>query len=120
RWSQVSPTCLKLWCFRNVLFLKLRDWWRFVSSCCEIAHCSIHQVILALIRPRVTVVERNVLAMLPDPAQPDLSEVKAKKLGISLEDYLLPTHGRIQMISEDGNLLPEAEQGSTPGHEYPM
>lgn len=58
--------------------------------------------------------------MMPENAQPDLSEEKAKKLGISLEDYLLPTHGRIQMISETGALLPADEQGSTPGHEYPM
>src|SRR5699024_9808228 len=45
---------------------------------------------------------------------------KAKKLGISLEDYLLPTHGRIQMISKTGDLLSVEEQGSTAGHEYPM
>lgn len=58
--------------------------------------------------------------MMPENAQPDLSEEQAKKLGISLEDYLLPTHGRIQMISEAGELLSVGEQGSTPGHEYPM
>src|SRR5690625_1557911 len=58
--------------------------------------------------------------MMPDNAQPDLSEEQAKKLGISLEDYLLPTHGKIQMISETGELLSVEEQGSTPGHEYPM
>lgn len=58
--------------------------------------------------------------MMPENAQPDLSEQQAKKLGISLEDYLLPTHGRIQMISETGDLLSVDDQGSTPGHEYPM
>ena len=51
--------------------------------------------------------------MMPEHAQPDLSEEQAKKLGISLEDYLLPTHGRIQMISEAGELLSVEEQGST-------
>src|SRR5699024_5482858 len=35
-------------------------------------------------------------------------------------DYLLPTHGRIQMISKTGDLLSVEEQGSTAGHEYPM
>lgn len=58
--------------------------------------------------------------MMSENTQPDLSGAKAKRLGISLEDYLLPTHGRIQMISEAGELLSVAEQGSTPGHEYPM
>ena len=58
--------------------------------------------------------------MMPENAPPDLSEQQAKKLGISLEDYLLPTHGRIQMISEAGDLLSVDDQGSTPGHEYPM
>lgn len=58
--------------------------------------------------------------MLPENAQPDPTDEKVKRLGISLEDYLLPTHGRIQMISESGELLSVDEQGSTPGHEYPM
>lgn len=58
--------------------------------------------------------------MMPENAQPDPTDEKVKRLGISLEDYLLPTHGRIQMISESGELLPVDEQGSTPGHEYPM
>ena len=58
--------------------------------------------------------------MMPENAPPDLSEQQAKKLGISLEDYLLPTHGRIQMISEAGDLLSVDDQGSTPGHEHPM
>ena len=58
--------------------------------------------------------------MMPEHTQPDLAEEQAKKLGISLEDYLLPTHGKIQMISETGELLSVEDQGSTPGHEYPM
>src|SRR5699024_11547323 len=52
--------------------------------------------------------------------QPDPTGEKVKRLGISLEDYLLPTHGRIQMISKSGELLSVEEQGSTAGHEYPM
>lgn len=58
--------------------------------------------------------------MMPENAVPSPSDEKAKKLGISLEDYLLPTHGKIQMISETGELLSVEDQGSTPGHEYPM
>src|SRR5690625_278623 len=58
--------------------------------------------------------------MMPENAAPSPSDEKAKKLGISLEDYLLPTHGKIQMISETGELLSVEDQGSTPGHEYPM
>lgn len=44
----------------------------------------------------------------------------AQRFGISLEDYLLPTHGRIQLVDQDGALLPTEDQGTTPGHEYPM
>lgn len=40
--------------------------------------------------------------------------------GISVEDYLLPTRGRIQILDADGVLLPVPEQGTAPGHEYPM
>ncbi len=58
--------------------------------------------------------------MVPENATSSHSGEKAKKLGISLEDYLLPTHGRIQMISKSGELLSVEEQGSTAGHEYPM
>src|SRR5690625_5868815 len=58
--------------------------------------------------------------MMPENAAPSPSDEKAKKLGISLEDYLLPTHGKIQMISETGELLSVEDQGPTPGHEYPM
>src|SRR5699024_8314948 len=60
------------------------------------------------------------LAMVPQNATSSHSGEKAKKLGISLEDYLLPTHGRIQMISKSGDLLSVEDQGSTAGHEYPM
>lgn len=38
--------------------------------------------------------------------------------GISVEDYLLPAHQRIQMLLEDGTRLPEGEEGGQPGHRY--
>src|SRR5699024_8715590 len=63
---------------------------------------------------------KDVPVMMSENAQPDHTGEKVKRLGISLEHYLLPTHGRIQMISESGELLSVDEQGSTPGHEYPM
>ena len=40
--------------------------------------------------------------------------------GISLEEYLLPAARRIQLIGEDGTLLAPEEQGTEPGHEYPL
>ena len=40
--------------------------------------------------------------------------------GISVEDYLLPTRGRVQMVDEQGRLRPVEEQGIAPGHEYPL
>src|SRR5699024_11167257 len=57
------------------------------------------------------------LVMMPENATSSHSGEKAKKLGISLEDYLLPTHGRIQMISKSGELLAVEEQGATAVHE---
>ncbi|MDY6055210.1 thiamine pyrophosphate-dependent enzyme [Micrococcus sp.] len=42
----------------------------------------------------------------------------AAAAGISLEDYLLPAPGRIQLLAEDGRLLSPQEQGTAPGHEY--
>ena len=44
----------------------------------------------------------------------------AAAFGISLEEYLLPAARRIQLISEDGSVLPVDEQGTSPGHEYPL
>jgi pyruvate dehydrogenase E1 component alpha subunit len=46
-----------------------------------------------------------------------------RSFGISIEDYMLPVHGRvpqIQILDEHGQLRPEAERGSAPGHEYPI
>ncbi|MBG6084092.1 pyruvate dehydrogenase (acetyl-transferring) E1 component subunit alpha [Zhihengliuella flava] len=44
----------------------------------------------------------------------------ARKFGISVEDYLLPTHGSIRILDETGRLRDVGEQGTAPGHEYPM
>lgn len=44
----------------------------------------------------------------------------AAAFGISLEEYLLPASRRIQLISEDGDVLPVDQQGTSPGHEYPL
>lgn len=43
-----------------------------------------------------------------------------KKFGITVEDYLLPARHMIQMVASDGKLRAEAEQGTEPGHEYPL
>jgi pyruvate dehydrogenase E1 component alpha subunit len=43
-----------------------------------------------------------------------------RKFGISVEDYMLPAHHQIQMVDPAGNLKPKDEQGTEPGHEYPI
>ena len=43
-----------------------------------------------------------------------------KKFGITAEDYMLPARHQIQMVDPDGRLKPDAEQGTEPGHEYPL
>ncbi|GAB3279127.1 thiamine pyrophosphate-dependent enzyme [Sinomonas notoginsengisoli] len=46
-----------------------------------------------------------------------------RSFGISIEDYMLPVHGRvpqIQILDEHGSLRPEDERGSAPGHDYPI
>ncbi|OUM39426.1 pyruvate dehydrogenase (acetyl-transferring) E1 component subunit alpha [Arthrobacter sedimenti] len=42
------------------------------------------------------------------------------KFGISVEDYMLPARHQIQMVTPDGVLVPLGEQGTQPGHEYPL
>ena len=58
------------------------------------------------------------------PAAPENTEAPEpqawKQFGITAEDYLLPARGQIRMISPEGRLLPEEEQGTEPGHEYPI
>lgn len=53
------------------------------------------------------------------PAEDALTEA-AKKFGITAEDYMLPARHQIQMVDPEGRLKPESEQGTEPGHEYPL
>ncbi|WP_461187561.1 pyruvate dehydrogenase (acetyl-transferring) E1 component subunit alpha [Arthrobacter sp. Z4-13] len=53
------------------------------------------------------------------PTRNALSET-AKKFGITAEDYMLPARHQIEMVDPDGRLKPEGEQGTEPGHEYPL
>ncbi|MGJ9402904.1 pyruvate dehydrogenase (acetyl-transferring) E1 component subunit alpha [Arthrobacter sp. KK5.5] len=43
-----------------------------------------------------------------------------RNFGISVEDYLLPARGQIQIVDEAGNLRATEDQGTAPGHEYPV
>ncbi|MEE1621267.1 thiamine pyrophosphate-dependent enzyme [Zafaria sp. J156] len=43
-----------------------------------------------------------------------------RNFGITVEDYLLPARGQIQMVDEAGRLRPVEDQGTAPGHEYPL
>ncbi|GAB2895723.1 pyruvate dehydrogenase (acetyl-transferring) E1 component subunit alpha [Neomicrococcus lactis] len=43
-----------------------------------------------------------------------------RNFGISLEDYLLPARHQIQIVDQNGALIPLDEQGAQPGHEYPI
>jgi pyruvate dehydrogenase E1 component alpha subunit len=57
----------------------------------------------------------------PDQAPaPDALTEAVKKFGITAEDYMLPARHQIQMVDPDGRLKPEREQGTEPGHEYPL
>ncbi|WP_369045213.1 pyruvate dehydrogenase (acetyl-transferring) E1 component subunit alpha [Sinomonas sp. P10A9] len=54
---------------------------------------------------------------------PTEAQEAIRSFGISIEDYMLPVHGRvpqIQILDEHGTLRPEDERGSAPGHEYPI
>ncbi|SLK00033.1 thiamine pyrophosphate-dependent dehydrogenase E1 component subunit alpha [Arthrobacter sp. P2b] len=53
------------------------------------------------------------------PTEDALTEA-VKKFGITVEDYMLPARHQIQMVDPDGRLKPEGEQGTEPGHEYPV
>lgn len=53
------------------------------------------------------------------PAEDALAEA-AKKFGITAEDYMLPARHQIEMVDPDGRLKPQGEQGTEPGHEYPL
>jgi 2-oxoisovalerate dehydrogenase E1 component alpha subunit len=43
-----------------------------------------------------------------------------RNFGISVEDYLLPARGQIQIVDESGRLRATEDQGTAPGHEYPL
>ncbi len=53
------------------------------------------------------------------PAVDAVSEA-VRKFGITVEDYMLPARHQIEMVDPDGRLKPEGEQGTEPGHEYPL
>ncbi|MFJ2143848.1 pyruvate dehydrogenase (acetyl-transferring) E1 component subunit alpha [Glutamicibacter sp. NPDC087661] len=44
----------------------------------------------------------------------------SKKFGITPEDYMLPARHMINLLNPDGTLRPEDQQGTEPGHEYPL
>jgi 2-oxoisovalerate dehydrogenase E1 component alpha subunit len=60
----------------------------------------------------------------PDQAQrlpaEDAASEAVRKFGITVEDYMLPARHQIQMVDPDGRLKAESEQGTEPGHEYPL
>ena len=59
------------------------------------------------------------------PGEPQATEAAdldsvCRHFGISVEDYLLPSRGQIQIVDESGSLRPVEDQGTEPGHEYPL
>jgi len=53
------------------------------------------------------------------PAEDAVAEA-VRKFGITAEDYMLPARHQIQMVDPDGRLKADSEQGTEPGHEYPL
>jgi len=53
------------------------------------------------------------------PAEDAVAEA-VRKFGITAEDYMLPARHQIQMVDPEGRLKAESEQGTEPGHEYPL
>ncbi|GAB3184141.1 pyruvate dehydrogenase (acetyl-transferring) E1 component subunit alpha [Nesterenkonia halophila] len=47
-------------------------------------------------------------------------EQTSRSFGITPEQYMLPAAQQIRMLSPDGSLIPEEEQGTSAGHEYPV
>ncbi len=47
-------------------------------------------------------------------------EETCRRFGITAEDYMLPARGKIQILAADGSMLPEEQQGTQPGHTYPL
>ena len=44
----------------------------------------------------------------------------SQSFGITPEQYMLPARGEIRMVDPSGRLLAPEEQGTGPGHEYPL
>ncbi|GAA1404371.1 pyruvate dehydrogenase E1 component subunit alpha [Glutamicibacter uratoxydans] len=57
--------------------------------------------------------------MSTDATADRISEV-SQKFGISPEDYMLPARHMINLLDPDGTLRPQDQQGTEPGHEYPL
>ena len=51
---------------------------------------------------------------------PGAAAEAVRKFGITAEDYMLPARHQIQMVDQDGTLKHHSEQGTEPGHEYPL
>ncbi len=54
------------------------------------------------------------------PENEDAAAEAVRKFGITVEDYMLPARHQIQMVDPAGRLKAEEEQGTEPGHEYPV
>ncbi|WP_457963319.1 pyruvate dehydrogenase (acetyl-transferring) E1 component subunit alpha [Arthrobacter sp. D1-29] len=54
------------------------------------------------------------------PLSADPVAEAVRKFGITAEDYMLPARHQIQMVDQNGRLKAEDEQGTEPGHEYPL
>jgi pyruvate dehydrogenase E1 component alpha subunit len=56
----------------------------------------------------------------PEQAGEDAVAEAVRKFGITVEDYMLPARHPIQMVDQYGALIHHTEQGTQPGHEYPL
>ncbi|MBT2534307.1 thiamine pyrophosphate-dependent dehydrogenase E1 component subunit alpha [Arthrobacter sp. ISL-48] len=56
----------------------------------------------------------------PQTVNADPVAEAVRKFGITVEDYMLPARHQIQMVDPGGRLKPDSEQGTEPGHEYPL
>lgn len=58
--------------------------------------------------------------MTPPESQPIPAVEASKNFGITPEQYMLPAEHPIQLLTPEGQRVPDREQGPEPGHEYPM
>ena len=57
----------------------------------------------------------------PEDTAPVIPAVaESQHFGITPEEYMLPATSEIQLLTQDGTPVPEAEQHPEPGHQYPM